>query len=140
MAKRHILIVEDDPSIARFIMANLKARQFEVSLASNGKDALAKVETEVLDLDIGIPEPDGIEVCRRIREWSKVPIIMLSAQQGDQVKVDSFEMGADDYLTKPFGLGEFIARIQTALRHNGTLPAEPAKPVSTFGGIEINFS
>ncbi len=143
MAKRHILVVEDDPSIARLIVANLKARNFEVTVAASGKDALTMVESEVFDLvilDIGIPEPDGIEVCRRIREWSKVPIIMLSAQGDEKIKVSSFEMGADDYLTKPFGLGEFVARIQTALRHYGTLPAEPAKPVSTFGGIEINFA
>ncbi|MDO8567765.1 MAG: response regulator transcription factor [Dehalococcoidales bacterium] len=144
MDKTHILVVDDDPAILRLVCANLKARGYRVSTAVDGDEALKAVEQDFVDLmvlDIMMPRLDGVEVCRRIREWSAVPIIVLSARGDEKDKVKCLELGADDYLTKPFGIAELLARIRTALRH-----VEASKgastPVSTFNcdGLEINFA
>ncbi len=109
MKSARILVVDDDSSIRKFIRANLEARDYEVLLAADGEEGIRLVEMELPDLiilDIMMPKIDGFEVCRQIREWSSIPIIMLSAREGEMDKVNCLDCGADDYLTKPFSLKE----------------------------------
>jgi DNA-binding response OmpR family regulator len=124
MKTSKILVVDDDPAIRKFIRANLTARGYEVFLAFDGEEGLRVLETEMPDLillDIMMPRIDGLEVCRRVREWSKIPIIMLSARAGEMDKVKCLDCGADDYLTKPFSLKELLSRIKAVLRRTGDL-------------------
>ncbi len=143
MNKTHILVVDDDESIVRFLCANLRARDYRVTVATNGEEALDAIQNDFVDviiLDIMMPKIDGIEVCRRVREWSRVPVLMLSACGAERDKVRCLEIGADDYLTKPFGIEELLARIKTALRHAGAARPDSSLPVFTNGGLEINFN
>jgi two-component system KDP operon response regulator KdpE len=143
MDKKHILIVDDDPAILRLLSTNLKARGYEVTTATNGEESMEAVQSEFIDLiilDIMMPKVDGVEVCRRIREWSDVPIIMLSARGDEKDKVKCLELGADDYLTKPFGIAELMARIKTAFRHRGDPTVAPTQPNFACDGMEINFA
>ena len=143
MDKKRILIVDDDPAILRLLSTNLKARGYEVVTASNGEEALDAVQTVFVDLiilDLMMPKIDGVEVVRRVREWSDVPIIILSARGDENAKVKCLELGADDYLTKPFGIAELIARINTAFRHRGDSTAAPTQPNFTLDTMEINFA
>lgn len=142
MEKTSILVVDDDPAISRLLCANLKARGYEVITAVDGEEALEVMDREIVHLiilDIMMPGMDGVEVCRRIREWSRVPIIMLSARGDEKGKVNCLELGADDYLTKPFGVAELIARVKTALRHSNATQVAPIRSTFTSGNIEINF-
>ena len=143
MDKKRILIVDDDPAILRLLSTNLKARGYEVVTATNGEESLEAVQNEFVDLmilDLMMPKVDGVEVCRRIREWSDVPIIILSARGDEKDKVKCLELGADDYLTKPFGIAELMARIKTAFRHRGDPTVSPALANFTCDGLEINFA
>ncbi len=143
MKKTHILVADDDPATLKLLAANLRARGYEVSLATNGEEALEVAERELLDLiilDIMMPKIDGVTVCRRIREWSRVPIIMLSARGDEKDKVNCLELGADDYLTKPFSVAELLARIKTALRHSNAVQISPTPPSFTVDDLEINFA
>jgi len=143
MEKKHILVVDDDPAILRLLSTNLKARGYEVASATDGDESLEAVQRNFVDLiilDIMMPGVDGVEVCRRIREWSDVPIIMLSARGDEKDKVKCLELGADDYLTKPFGIAELMARIKTAFRHRGDPTVAPAQSNFTCDGLEINFA
>ncbi|MBU2608318.1 MAG: response regulator transcription factor [Chloroflexi bacterium] len=142
MAKTRVLVVDDDPAISRLLSTNLKARGYEVITAMDGAEALEALDSEIVDLvilDIMMPKVDGVEVCRRIREWSRVPIIMLSAMGDEKGKVNCLELGADDYLTKPFGMAELIARLNTALRHADTSNVAPMPATFNSGELEINF-
>jgi DNA-binding response OmpR family regulator len=112
-------VVDDDPSIRKFIRANLEKRDYAVLQAGDGEEAIQVIEQELPDLvllDIMMPKMDGFTVCRRVREWSRIPIIMLSARQGEMDKVECLDCGADDYLTKPFSLRELLSRINAVLR------------------------
>lgn len=150
-----VLVVDDEPQIRRFLRACLGANQYQVSEAANGSDAIQKAATErpeLLILDLGLPDLDGVEVIQRIREWSDVPIIVLSVRQREQEKVKALDSGADDYLTKPFGVDELLARLRTALRHrvqatvpepafhSGQLMVDLAKRVVTMEGKEIKLT
>ena len=144
MDKRHILVVDDDPAILKLLCTNLKARGYKVTAAMDGEESLEAVEKDFVDLiilDIMMPKLDGVEVCRRIREWSNVPIIVLSARGDEKDKVKCLELGADDYLTKPFGIAELLARVKTSLRHYESTRDTPVHP-SAFacGDLEINFA
>jgi len=142
MEKTNVLVVDDDPAISRLVSANLKARGYEVLTAVDGEEALEVIDQETVNLiilDIMMPGLDGMEVCRRVREWSRVPIIMLSARGDEKGKVDCLELGADDYLTKPFGVAELIARVKNALRHYDTGRADPLQTTFASGDLEINF-
>jgi DNA-binding response OmpR family regulator len=122
MKTPRILVIDDDPAIRKFIRANLVARSYEVFLAVDGEEGLRVLEKEMPDLillDIMMPKIDGLEVCRRVREWSKIPIIILSARAGEMDKVKCLDYGADDYLTKPFSLRELLSRIKAVLRRTG---------------------
>ncbi len=143
MKKTHILVVDDDPAILRLVCTNLKARGYTVSTAMDGEEALKAVESDFVDLivlDIMMPRLDGVEVCRRVREWSDMPILVLSARGDEKDKVKCLELGADDYLTKPFGIAELMARVKTALRHSNGSKAAPTQSNFTSGDLEINFA
>ncbi len=143
MNKTHILVVDDDPSILRLLCTNLKARGYEVTTAMDGEESLDVVQRDFVDLiilDLMMPRVDGVEVCRRVREWSAVPIIVLSARGDEKDKVKCLELGADDYLTKPFGIAELMARIKTALRHSSAGKADPVQPNFVYKDMEINFA
>jgi two-component system, OmpR family, KDP operon response regulator KdpE len=118
--KTRILIVDDERSIRRFLSASLSG-QYDVAQASDGEEALRAVVLErpdLLILDLGLPDIDGVEVTRRLREWSKIPIIVVSVREQESDKIAALDAGADDYLTKPFGAGELMARIRVALRRS----------------------
>jgi DNA-binding response OmpR family regulator len=122
MVKQDILVVDDDISIRKFVRANLVARGYNVLVVANGKEALESFQTKVPDLvilDIMMPLMDGFETCRRIRERSSVPIIMLSAKEDEKDKIRCLELGADDYLPKPFSLTELLWRVKAVLRRLG---------------------
>ena len=128
MKKTHILVVDDELSIIKFLRANLEASGYEVLAAMNGTEALQTFEMELPDLvilDIMMPKVDGFEVCRWLREWSQVPIIMLSARGHEDDKVKCLDLGADDYITKPFGKDELIARVRAVMRRTESAAAVP---------------
>lgn len=143
MTKKTILIVDDDVAIVKFLRANLQANQYKTLVASNGKEAIDAMERELPDLvllDIMMPEVDGFEVCQRIREWSQVPIIMLTARGDERDKVRCLDMGADDYISKPFSVDELVARVRAVLRRSQVISAIPSKPIFSCGEMEIHFS
>jgi two-component system KDP operon response regulator KdpE len=114
-----VLVVDDDPKIAMFVSANFKARGYEVQAARDGEEALEKAALEqpqVILLDLAMPKLDGFEVLKRLREWSDSQVIVLSAHGGDQEKVRALDLGADDYITKPFSMDELLARVRLAFR------------------------
>ena len=143
MLQQRILVVEDDQPLLKFLRANLKARGYDVFVATDGSEALDQVEKELPDLillDINLPKMDGIEVCRRLREWSKVPILMLSARGQESDKVACLDLGADDYITKPFGVEELMAMVRAAFRRADTSHEAAAQPAFISGGFELNFA
>ncbi|MBC1547905.1 response regulator transcription factor [Listeria sp. FSL L7-1435] len=128
-SKRLVLIVEDEDGISNFISAVLTASDYAVIKATNGKEALEQTAShspDVVLLDLGLPDMEGLDVLRAIRVWSKVPIIVVSARDHEREKVTALDLGADDYITKPFGTSELLARIRTALRH--IQPSNKATP------------
>lgn len=121
MAQR-VLVVDDDPTIRRTLRINLRARGYDVEEVGTGADALSTLEDAAPDLvvlDLGLPDLDGVEVLRRIRSRSQVPVVVLSARQQSDDKVEALDEGADDYVTKPFGMDELMARVRSALRRGG---------------------
>jgi two-component system KDP operon response regulator KdpE len=126
-----VLIVDDEPQIRRTLELNLAARGFEVDQAASGEVALdiaGRRHPDLVILDLGLPGIDGIEVVKKLREWSRVPILVLSAREHETAKVAALEAGADDYVTKPFGMDELVARVRAALRRAAP-PEEEAKVV-----------
>jgi two-component system KDP operon response regulator KdpE len=122
-----VLVVDDERSIRRFLKASLGS-QFAIFEASNGEEALAAVvadRPDVIILDLGLPDIDGVEVTRRLREWTQIPIIVISVREQEKDKIAALDAGADDYLTKPFGVGELMARLRAALRRSAQTEAEP---------------
>jgi two-component system, OmpR family, KDP operon response regulator KdpE len=141
-AKR-ILLAEDEVALRDFVSRNLRARGFEVLEASNGLEALALWEREdphLLILDIMMPRMDGLEVSRRVREHSSVPIIVLTALDSESDKVTALDLGADDYLTKPFGVEELLARVRAVLRRTQSETMPPTSGIKHFGDLEIDLS
>lgn len=135
-----ILIVDDEVAIRRFLSTVLSAEEFSLHEASDGHAGLAAAAAfrpDVILLDLGLPDIDGIEVIRRIREWSPVPIIVLSVREREDDKIAALDAGADDYLTKPFGVGELLARIRAALRRS--LQQVP-EPVFTSGELQMDLN
>jgi len=142
MPNERVLVVDDDPLIVRLVRMNLDKAGFRVLVAMDGEQALDVCARELPDLvilDLMLPKKDGYEVCRAIREFSLVPVVMLSAK-GEQVdKLRGFEMGADDYLTKPFAPAELLARVQAVLRRSQQGAPPTASPVVRCGPIAIDF-
>src|ERR1700744_2833665 len=143
-AATRVLIVEDDPNIVDLIRANLSVRGFDPLVSTDGAKALTMLETEQPDmvlLDLMLPEADVFELCRQIRERSPVAIIVVSARGGERDKVTALNMGADDYMTKPFGIEELLARILATLRRTRpTTAQEPAPPVIVIGDLSIDLA
>lgn len=141
-AKR-ILLAEDEIALRDFVSRNLRARGFEVLEASNGLEAMALWQQEnphLLILDIMMPRMDGLEVCRRVREHSAVPIIVLTALDAESDKVAALDLGADDYLTKPFGVEELLARVRAVLRRTQSEKPQVSGDIKRFGDLEIDVS
>jgi two-component system KDP operon response regulator KdpE len=142
MPAKRILLAEDEEALRDFITRNLRARGFEVLEADNGLEAMAQWEREqphLLILDIMMPRMDGLEVCRRVREHSAVPIIVLTALDAESDKVAALDLGADDYLTKPFGVEELLARVRAVLRRAQWDSVPPASGIKRFGQLEIDL-
>ena len=139
MSGARVLVVDDEPAILRTVRANLVRRGFRVDTAENGREALehAQAHPDLILLDLGLPDGDGLDLIPAIREYVNAPIIVLSARGGERDKVRALDGGADDYLTKPFGVDELIARIRVALRH--TVGARDARPVFETGGLVIDL-
>jgi two-component system KDP operon response regulator KdpE len=135
-----VLVVDDELAIRRFLRASLSAQGyqlFEASSAREGLDAAATVRPDLIILDLGLPDFDGVEVTRRLREWSKVPVLILSVRGRDEEKIAALDAGADDYLTKPFSIGELLARMRVAMRH----AAQPAdEPIVTAGDLTVDVA
>ena len=136
-----VLVVDDEPPIVRAVAANLRVRGYEVLTAASGEAALAAVETHQPDcvvLDLGLPGVDGLEVLRRLRTWTEIPVVVLTAIDGERDKVTALDLGADDYVTKPFGVAELMARIRAALRR--ARPAGADRPrVVQAGDVAIDL-
>jgi two-component system KDP operon response regulator KdpE len=135
-----VLVVDDEPAIRRFLCTSLTAHDYSVFEAVNGQEALAAVlahRPDLVILDLGLPDLDGIEVTRLLREWSAVPIIILTVQEQEAAKITALDAGADDYVTKPFGMGELLARMRVALRRAASPDAEP---VFTTGELTVDLA
>jgi two-component system KDP operon response regulator KdpE len=155
-AEPHILVIDDEPQILRALRTILTANRYRVTVTNRGEEGLAYAAAEKPDLiilDLGLPDMDGIEVCASLREWTQVPIIVLSVREAEREKVKALDKGADDYLVKPFGIEELLARIRVALRHSvratgnsqpvvtaGKLTIDLARHVVTVGGAEIKLT
>jgi two-component system KDP operon response regulator KdpE len=135
-----VLVVDDEPQIRRFLRTSLSAHGYRVIEAASGREAITLMATEqpeLVLLDLGLPDMDGLEVIRRLREWSSVPIIIVSVRGQEAEKVEALDHGADDYVTKPFGIGELLARMRAALRHR--LQADLADPVFHTAGLTVDL-
>jgi two-component system, OmpR family, KDP operon response regulator KdpE len=140
LGNQRILVVDDEAPIRRYLRAALGAQGLTVYESATGLEAINAVLThrpDIIILDLGLPDIDGIEVTRRLREWSQTPIIILSVRESEQDKIAALDAGADDYLTKPFGTGELLARMRVALRKQATNPNEP---VFQSSGLSMDFS
>lgn len=138
-----ILLIEDELTVHKFLGASLPAHGFRLLGVETGKDGLTRAadyNPEVVLLDLGLPDMDGLEVTRRLREWSSVPIIVLSARGQEKDKIAALDAGADDYLTKPFSTGELLARIRVALRHIARLADNNPQPVFIAGDLRVDLA
>ena len=139
----HILVIDDEAQILRALRTILTAKQFRVTVASRGEEGLTLAAAQPPDLvilDLSLPDMDGVEVCARLREWSQVPIIILSVRDGERDKVLALDKGADDYLTKPFGIEELLARIRVALRHSAQTQGSQKSTVISAGALVIDLA
>jgi len=138
-----VLVVEDEPQLQRFLRTALTAHDYRIVEAGTVREALIAATTynpELILLDIGLPDGSGIDLTRRIREWSRVPIIVISARGKEDDKVAALDAGADDYLTKPFGVNELLARIRVALRHALSSASGPGEPVLEIGPLRLDLT
>ena len=139
MAER-ILVVDDDETIRRTLRINLRARGYEVEVVGSGRDALSTIDDappDLVVLDLGLPDVDGVDVIRGIREWSSMPVIVLSARTQERTKIDALDAGANDYVTKPFAAGELLARVRAALRHRHRAGEGPG--VLRLGDVRVDL-
>ena len=137
-----LLVIEDDSQMRKFLRASLASQGYRVVEALNGSEGLAHAATynpELILLDLGLPDIDGLEVTKRLREWATAPIIVISARGQEDDKINALDAGADDYLTKPFGTGELLARIRVALRHAARSGAERNAPTITVGELSVDL-
>ena len=140
---RVVLVVEDEPQVMRFLRATLGAHGFRLVEAGTGREALVEAATrspDIVLLDLGLPDMDGVDVARRLREWSATPIIVLSARGQERDKIQALDAGADDYLTKPFGVGELLARMRVALRHAARIAGGQGEATFRVGDLLVDLS
>ena len=138
-----ILLIEDEPQMRRFLRITLQGQGYELIEAITGQDGLMQVATrnpDIVLLDLGLPDIDGLEVTERLREWSPVPIIVLSAREQEEDKIKALDAGADDYLTKPFSSGELLARIRVALRHKAMQQGGSEESVFVLDNLKVDFA
>ena len=138
-----VLVVDDEPAIRRSVSAGLSARDYEVRTASTGEEGLASVAADPPDLvilDLGLPDLDGVDVCRRLRQWTQVPIVVLSAEASDYRKVLALDEGADDYVTKPFSMPELLARVRVALRHRTVASGQAEATELGVGDLTVDLA
>jgi two-component system, OmpR family, KDP operon response regulator KdpE len=138
---RRVLVVDDEPQIRRALRLVLRANGYEVTEVAAGEAALDALATAVFDLmilDLVLPDVDGVEVCRRVRDWSELPVVVLSAHGDEEIKVRALDEGADDYVTKPFSAPELLARMRSALRRASAKSA-PSGPIVCAGGVDIDL-
>jgi two-component system KDP operon response regulator KdpE len=138
-----VLVVEDEPQMRRFLRTALTAQEFRILEAENAKQAIVATTThnpEIILLDLGLPDQDGLDLTHQIREWSRVPIIVISARGREDDKVAALDAGADDYLTKPFGVNELLARIRVALRHFVQASSAAGAPILEIGSLSLDLS
>ncbi len=141
--KGMILLIEDEPQMQRFLRIVLQGQGYNFIEAQTGQEGLVQAATrspDIILLDLGLPDIDGLEVTRRLREWSDIPIIVLSAREQEQDKIKALDAGADDYLTKPFGAGELLARIRVAIRHKVMRQAGQGEPVFILDNLRVDMS
>jgi two-component system, OmpR family, KDP operon response regulator KdpE len=137
-----VLVIDDEPQIRRALRAGLEQRGYTVALAASGEEGLDQAALhppDIVILDLAMPGLDGFAVCRQLREWTKVPIVVLSVREGEQDKIQALDLGADDYLTKPFSLGELDARMRAVLRRAGHA-GEPEPASFSAGDLQIDFA
>ncbi|RZA08378.1 MAG: response regulator transcription factor [Proteobacteria bacterium] len=142
MLQRRILVIDDEPSVAKLLRLSLELQNFSVRTEGTGAagiQAAIEFRPELVVLDLGLPDIDGFEVLNRLREWSRVPILVLTVQDSDEDKVRALDGGADDFVTKPFSVPELLARVRVALRHGHPTGAAGA-PVVNVGPLEIDFA
>lgn len=140
--KQTILIIEDENTICNFISTTLAANDYKVLKALSGKEAISSFSSycpDVILLDLGLPDMDGLDVLKQIRSWSSVPIIIVSARDQEKEKVTALDLGADDYITKPFGTSELLARIRTAIRHNIKMETGKEFPTDFFKAKDLTI-
>jgi two-component system KDP operon response regulator KdpE len=138
-----ILLVDDEPQMRRFLRVTLQSQGYQLAEADTGQDGLTQAATrnpDVVLLDLGLPDMDGLEVLARLREWSKVPVIVISAREQEQDKIRALDSGADDYLIKPFGAGELLARIRVAIRHRSVQQGEQDEPVFVLDAMRVDLN
>ncbi|HNB51708.1 MAG TPA: response regulator transcription factor [Anaerolineales bacterium] len=139
----HILVIDDEPQILRALRTILSAQQYRVTTAANGEEGLAQavaIHPDIIILDLGLPDMDGFAVCRALREWTHIPIIILSVREDEVNKVSALDQGADDYLVKPFSIEELLARIRVALRHSAQFFNFSKENVITVGDLKIDLA
>ena len=137
-----IVLIEDESEIRRFLRTTLPGHGFRIYEATTGQEGLIEAKTrnpDLILLDLGLPDIDGIEVIRQVRQWTPTPIIVLSAREQEQQKVSALDLGADDYVTKPFGINELLARIRTALRHAARPDDTDTDSCFTFGNVRVEL-
>lgn len=137
-----VLVIDDEPPIRRFLRAALLASGYQVLEAATAQEGFTQAATHqpaLILLDLGLPDLDGLEVTRQLREWATMPIIVLSARGRESDKIAALDAGADDYLTKPFGVGELLARVRVALRHAMRPTLEPDEPIFTVGQLRVDL-
>ena len=138
-----VLVVDDDPALLRALRVSLHLKGHEVLTAATGEQGISQAalnSPDVIVLDLGLPDIDGLSVCRRIREWDDVPIVVLSAIGSEDRKVAALDQGADDYMTKPFGVAELEARIRTAIRHHRPSSPDSPSPTVTVGPLDLDLA
>src|SRR3954469_401976 len=138
-----ILVIEDEPALKKFLRITLASQDYVVLEATRGEEGIRHAATSSPDLvilDLGLPDMDGVDVARRLREWSAIPIIVVSARGREQEKVVALDAGADDYLTKPFGVGELLARVRVALRRAAAADPESTDPIFSVGPLRVDLS
>ncbi len=137
-----VLLIEDEPQMRRFLRAALENEAYRLVEAGTAREGLAQAagqNPDIILLDLGLPDGDGIDLTRRLREWARTPIVVISARGQERDKVAALDAGADDYLTKPFGVGELLARMRVALRHAARAAGEPDEPVFTTGDLRVDL-
>jgi two-component system KDP operon response regulator KdpE len=138
-----ILVIEDEPSVRRFLRVTLEGQDYKVIEATRGEEGLRHAsvgQPDLIILDLGLPDVDGLEVTKRLRQWTATPVIVISARGREQDKVAALDAGADDYLTKPFGVGELLARVRVALRHRAATNADTGVTLFAVGELKVDLA